>query len=233
MCGRYSVIIDENTLSQSFKAKLNKEIPAHYNASPGQYLPVITSENPSVVQLFRWGFIPHWAKDENVGYKMINARADGLTEKASFKKAVQKQHCLVLANSFFEWKQNSTGKNGKIPYRIHPTDQPLFAMAGLWNRWTNYETGEEIPTFAVITTEANEFMKLIHDRMPVVLPQESALQWIDKQMVLEKQLSLLQPYDATQMEAFEVTREVNKTINDYPQLLEPVGETIRLQPGMA
>ncbi len=233
MCGRYSVILDEGLLSQSFKAKLGSDIPAHYNASPGQYLPVITSENPSQVQLFRWGFIPAWAKDENVGYKMINARADGITEKASFKKAVQTQHCLVLANSFFEWKQNSISAKGKTPYRIHPTDQPLFAMAGIWNRWTNYETGEEIPTFAIITTDANELMQLIHERMPVIFPQESALQWVDKQAQLEQQLALLQPYDATEMEAFEVTRDVNKTINDYPQLLEPIGEAIRLQPGVA
>lgn len=231
MCGRYSVILDESVIAQAFKAKVNRPVPAQYNASPGQYLPVITSEKPSEVQLFRWGFIPGWAKEENVGYKMTNARADGIEEKASFKKAAQKQHCLVLANSFFEWKQNSTGKNGKTPYLIHPTDQPIFAMAGIWNRWTNYETGEEIPTFAIITTEGNELMHSIHERMPVILPQPSALQWLDVQT--GNQLSLLRPYDPAQMEAFEVTREVNKTIHNYPQLVEPLGEVLRIQAGVA
>lgn len=216
-------------LSGAFKARLNLDFKPHYNASPGQYLPVITNDNPSVVQLFRWGFIPAWAKEENVGYKMINARAEGITEKASFKKAAQSQHCLVLANSFFEWKQNSTGKNGKTPYRIQPTDQQLFAMAGIWNKWTNYETGEEIPTFAIITIEANEFMQLLHERMPVLLPQNNALEWISSGQPQANRLALLQPYASTAMEAYEVTKEVNKTIHDYPQLLEPVSETIRLQ----
>ena len=233
MCGRYSIIADESAIYQSFKAKLVQPVPAHYNASPGQSLPVITNDNPAQVQLFRWGFIPDWAKDEKEGYKMINARADGIEEKTSFKKAVQKQHCLVLANSFFEWQQNSTSKTGKTPYRIRPTDQELFAMAGIWNRWTNYATGEIIHSFAIITTEANELMHGIHERMPVILPQDKALQWIEKQTDVKPQLNLLQPYAANEMEAFEVTREVNKTVNDYPQLLEPLGNPIRVQVGAA
>ncbi len=228
MCGRYSVIIDEDAVSRTFKAEPPRGFGPHYNASPGQTLPVIASHQPDQVQLFRWGFIPAWAKDESTGYKMINARADGITEKASFKKAVQSQQCLVLANSFFEWQQNSIFQKaespvfsgGKTPYLIRVADQPLFAMAGIWNRWVNYSTGEEIATFAIITTEANELMHAIHDRMPVILDNTDALRWIDPAVPLAQKLPMLKPYDAAGMEAFEVGKEVNKTIHDYPRLIQ-------------
>ncbi|MDJ1500713.1 SOS response-associated peptidase [Xanthocytophaga agilis] len=231
MCGRYSIILEEESLTRAFHAQLSQDIPPHYNAAPGQSLPVITNEKTSQVQLFRWGFIPQWAKEENVGYKMINARLDGIEEKTSFKKAFQSQHCLVLANSFFEWKQSSSGKNGKTPYLIKPKDQSLFAMAGIWNRWTNYTTGEEISSFAIITTEANELMGSIHERMPVILSSEQAAGWINSSLSIDKQKALLTQYDSEQMEAYEVTREVNKAYNDYPQLLEPLGDSIRIQTG--
>ncbi len=236
MCGRYSVIIDKDAVSRTFKAEPLLGFRPHYNATPGQTLPVIASHNPAQVQLFRWGFIPAWAKDESTGYKMINARADGIAEKASFKKAVQSQQCLVLANSFFEWRQNGADKNsvsqkGKTPYLIRLASQPLFAMAGIWNRWVNHATGEEIATFAIITTEANELMQPIHDRMPVILDSENALRWIDPAVPLAQKLAMLKPYDATGMEAFEVGKEVNKTIHNYPQLLEPTGDVLRLGAG--
>jgi putative SOS response-associated peptidase YedK len=104
-------------------------------------------------------------------------------------------------------------------------------MAGLWNRWVNYTTGEEISSFAVITTEANDLMRHIHDRMPVLLPRADARHWLDTSIALPDRLALLKPYPAHEMEAYEVTREVNKTIHDYPQLLEPVGERLRVQAG--
>ncbi len=236
MCGRYSIITDEDALLRNFKAKPPLDFRPHYNAAPGQNLPVIASQNPGQAQLFRWGFIPAWARDESTGYKMINARADGIAEKPSFKKAVQSQQCLVLANSFFEWRQNGADKNsisgkGKTPYLIRVAGQPLFAMAGIWNRWVNYATGEEIATFAIITTEANELMHAIHDRMPVILDNENALRWLDPAVPLAQKLQLLRPYDAAHMEAFEVGMEVNKTIHNYPQLLEPTGDVLRLQTG--
>lgn len=231
MCGRYSIILEEESLTRAFHAKLSQDFSPHYNAAPGQSLPVITNEKTSQVQLFRWGFIPQWAKEENVGYKMINARLDTIEEKTSFKKAFQSQHCLVLATSFFEWQQSSSGKNGKTPYLIKPKDQNLFAMAGIWNRWTNYTTGEEISSFAIITTEANELMGAIHERMPVILSSEQAADWINSSLSIDKQKALLAQYDSEQMEAYEVTREVNKAYNDYPQLLEPLGDFIRIQTG--
>lgn len=233
MCGRYSIVLEEETILRIFQAKQPQNFTHRYNAAPGQLLPVITSENTHQIQLFRWGFIPQWAKEENVGYKMINARLDSIEEKVSFKKAFHAQHCIILANSFFEWKQEANGKNGKTPYLIKLTDQTVFAMAGIWNRWVNYATGEEIASFAILTTEANELMEGIHERMPVILSPENATRWINPALLTDEYKAALLPYESDKMEAYEVTRDVNKAYNDYPQLLEPQGDSIPSRSGVA
>ena len=223
MCGRYAIVLDVAQVESQFAARMDGNFPANFNAAPAQNLPVITNEDPGRVQLFRWGLIPDWAKEENVGYKMINARKEGITEKASFRKAVRQQRCLVLANSFYEWR--AVGKT-KIPFSIRPTDQELFAFAGIWNRWVNRETGEEIPTFAIITMDASPFMQQLHDRMPAVLPASSAHRWIDPKVSFEEAFSLLQQYPPSRMRAFEVSREVNKATNNGPELIACVGDII-------
>jgi putative SOS response-associated peptidase YedK len=225
MCGRYTIsLADVQKAEAMFNARLDGSFPPNYNAAPAQALPVITNEDPHRIQFYRWGLIPDWAKEENVGYKMINARVEGIAEKNSFRKPIQKQRCLVLANSFYEWRnQNKV----KTPFRIHPTDQPLFAFAGIWNRWINKETGEEIPTFAIITMEANAFMHQLHDRMPAILSAEEAQQWIDKRTSFEEAMQLLKPYAPEKMEAFEVSKDVNKAGNNFPEILEPVGEVLK------
>ncbi len=223
MCGRYAILLDAAQVESQFAAQVEGNFPANFNAAPARNLPVITNESPGRVQFFRWGLIPDWAKEENAGYKMINARMEGITEKASFRKAVRQQRCLVLANSFYEWR--AAGKV-KTPYSIRPTDQELFAFAGIWNRWVNRETGEEIPTFAIITMEANPFMQRLHDRMPAVLPADTAHRWIDSKASFEEAFALLQPYPASRMRAVEVSRQVNKATNNGPDLITCVGDII-------
>ncbi len=226
MCGRYSITLDLPQVEARFAARFGGNFPPNFNAAPAQNLPVITNEDPGQVQLFRWGLIPEWAKEENVGYKMINARLEGITEKVTFRKIIREQRCLVLANNFYEWR--GQGK-AKTPFSIHPTDQELFAFAGIWNRWLNRETGEEIPTFAIITMDANPFMRQLHDRMPAVLPAEEAHRWIDPKASFEDAFALLRPYDPARMEAYEVGREVNKATNNFPELVEPAGEIMKFE----
>jgi putative SOS response-associated peptidase YedK len=223
MCGRYAIVLDAAQLEAQFGAQLEGNMPPNFNAAPAQNLPVITNENPGRVQFFRWGLLPDWAKEENAGYKMINARMEGITEKPSFRKAIRQQRCLVPANSFYEWR--AQGKV-KIPFSIRPTDQDLFAFAGIWNRWVNRETGEEIPTFAIITMEANPFMRQLHDRMPAVLPADVAHRWINPKVSFEEAFALLQPYSASRMRAAEVSRDVNKVGNNGPELVKPAGEVL-------
>ncbi len=224
MCGRYvTVFLEEEWMKRQFQVSDLPDFPPIYNAAPGQYLPVITDEQPEKIQLFRWGFLPAWAKEEKVGYTMINARADGIAEKTSFKKAIRSQRCVVLASGFYEWK-SGTERKQKTPYYIHPSDQPLFGMAGIWNTWMNKDTGEVISSYAIITTEANAFMQPLHNRMPVILSPADLSQWLDRKASFEKELELLKPYADAKMEAYEVSTDVNKASHNYPELLEAVGE---------
>src|SRR5664279_313889 len=147
-----------------------------YNIAPTQYVPVITNEQPKTLSLYRWGLIPSWAKEEAIGNKMINARADGIAEKPSFRSAFKRRRCLVPASGFYEWRKGD-GKT-KTPMYIHLKDQDLFAMAGLWEVWHN-SNGDEIRTFTIITTDANDFMMPVHNRMPVILHKRDYEQWLD------------------------------------------------------
>jgi putative SOS response-associated peptidase YedK len=161
--------------------------------------------------------IPFWAKDEKIGSKMINARAESIEEKPSYRNAFRQRRCLVLADGFYEWKD----KNGKTPYRITLKDHQPFAMAGIWETWKNPE-GKMIHSFSIITTSANELMKSIHDRMPVILPPEFEETWLKSDDPREIR-ELLQPFESEKMQAWEVSKLVNSPRNDNPAVILPVG----------
>ena len=172
--------------------------------------------------MMHWGLIPSWAKDMSIGNKMINARAETVAEKASFKKPFKDKRCLVLANGFYEWKK--TDKKNKIPYYFMLKSKQPFAFAGLWEEWKNPE-GEKILSFTIITTKANELMEPIHDRMPVILKENVETQWLDPENKdTDKLLSLLQPYPAGLMESYRVSDIVNSPKNDIPACVEPIAE---------
>lgn len=213
MCYRYSVP-GPDQLVKRFSSVFLEEVPFKkvYHASGFDLpkLPIITNDHPDRIQLFTWGLIPFWVRDmktaEEVRVKTMNARAESIFEKPSFRHAAEKQHCLVLADGFFEW-QEFEGKN--YPYYIRLRTHEPFAMAGLWDSWKNPGTGEVLQTYTVITTKANPLMEQIHNkkkRMPVILPRDKERFWVDS--VLEKKAAeaLLVPFEETQMEAFTISR---------------------------
>jgi len=165
--------------------------------------------------------IPHWAKDESIGNKLINARGETLTEKPSFRDAVQKRRCLVLTDGFYEWRRSGGEKQ---PYRITLADESLFTFAGLWESW-NAPGGRDVRTFTIITTEPNGLMKPIHNRMPAMLTPEMEKVWISDEP-LEEILHLLQPYDAKEMNAYPVSSRVNSPKNNEASLIQNNQQTL-------
>ncbi len=219
MCGRFSTTKKEEKLEERFNAKFYTEtIEKRYNIAPTQRNPVITNHDPDRIKLLRWGLIPFWAKDPAIGNKMINARAETLLEKPSFKNLVAKKRCLVLADSFYEWKKTP---GGKIPFRIVLQNEEPFAFAGLWDSWKDPE-GEMLHTFTIITVPPNELMESIHNRMPAILLPEHESLWIDPKLGAPDVMDLLNPYPADDMKAYTVSTLVNSPANDVPEVVAPV-----------
>ncbi len=220
MCGRFSrkatlqAIIDEFEIEE-----VNDAVEPSYNVAPGQEIAVILKDESRKLGLLKWGLIPSWSKDPAIGNRMINARAETLAEKPSFKHPLRRKRCLIVADGFFEWKKE--GKQ-KIPMYIFLKDQKPFVFAGLWDTWTSPD-GKKISTCTIITTEPNEFMKKIHNRMPVILPKEHIDLWLDRSIENEqKVLPLLQPYPEKEMDAYEISRFVNSPKNNSPACVEKV-----------
>ncbi|WP_028390981.1 SOS response-associated peptidase [Bacillus cihuensis] len=222
MCGRYTLFTDIEEIMDRFdiKAPFIDEYQFSYNIAPSHsVLSVINDGTTNRLGYLRWGLIPFWAKDEKISYKMINARAETIAEKPSFKNAYKKKRCLILADSFYEWKKTP---ERKIPMRIKlKTDEP-FAMAGLWESWKSPE-GRPIYSCSVITTTPNKLMSSIHDRMPVILKPEDEKVWLDPSIHDTDYLQqYLKPFDALQMEAFEVSSQVNTPKNNSPNLIQKI-----------
>ncbi|KAA3606872.1 MAG: SOS response-associated peptidase [Calditrichaeota bacterium] len=226
MCGRFSIIVEEEILKKRFGVIIPEQetLFPRFNAAPTQNLPVITNLNPSEIHLFRWGLIPFWAKDIKIGNKLINARGETLTEKPSFKNAYTNRRCLVLADGFYEWKR--VGKN-KIPMRITLKNEEPFAIAGLWENWKS-PSGEFIKSFTVITTEPNELMSGIHNRMPVILPREIEKDWLDNSLTTNELNGFLQPFQSEKMKAFQVSSSINSPANDNPSVIFPIQNELKL-----
>jgi putative SOS response-associated peptidase YedK len=215
MCGRFTLTKDKDEIAERFEIHIDPAMFSKtYNAAPSQILPIITNAEPEQASFHKWGLIPHWAKDESIGNKLINARGETLTEKPSFRDAVQKRRCLVLTDGFYEWRRSGGDKQ---PYRITLSDESLFAYAGLWESW-NAPDGREVLTFTIITVEPNELIKHIHNRMPAMLTPEMEKVWISDEP-LEEVLHLLQPYDEKEMNAYPVSSRVNSPKNNEASLI--------------
>jgi putative SOS response-associated peptidase YedK len=214
MCGRYTIIVTLEELLRRYDVS-GSIMPAHmprYNVAPGQMvMAVIHDGKQNRLGQLRWGLIPEWAKDESAGYKMLNARAETLAEKPAFRNSFQRKRCLIPADSFYDWKRTEKGKQ---PMRILLKSQEIFSLAGLYDTWTAPD-GSKISTCTVITTESNEMMAPIHDRMPVILrPQEESI-WLDRQITkIDMLLPLLKPYSADEMYAYPVSERVGNVRND-------------------
>ncbi|MGI2327908.1 SOS response-associated peptidase [Planococcus sp. YIM B11945] len=225
MCGRYSLYADYTDLLKRFnieEASLTEhDYVQSFNVAPSQQVVAVVNDGTkNRLGLLRWGLIPPWAKDEKIGYKMINARAETAAEKPSFRNAFKKKRCLVVADSFYEWRRT---EDRKIPMRIKMKSGEPFAFAALWESWKSPE-GETINSCSILTTKPNRLMATIHDRMPVILSKEEEQIWLDpKVQDFEVLGPLLKPFDEKEMEAYEVSEAVNSPKNNGPELIEKIG----------
>jgi putative SOS response-associated peptidase YedK len=217
MCGRFSLTVNEAELNERFLLTGGIEpYEARYNCAPTQLLAVITNAHRDKISYLRWGLIPAWAKDMKIGAKMINARAETILEKASFRRAFSQRRCLVPATSFFEWKQEKI----KTPYVIKLAGGEIFTMAGIWEEWKN-PAGSIIKSFSIITTEANKTMQDLHTRMPVILSRQNENAWLSD--LPARELSkLLQPCPDEWLKTTAVSNLVNSPYNDVPEVLIPL-----------
>lgn len=223
MCGRYTIFQNSN-LGKRYKIKeddldeLLSQLKDRYNAAPGQNLPVITNKSGNHLSTMRWGLVPVWAKDEKIGYRMINARAESVFEKPTWKRPVLRQRCLVPSTGFYEWKATDDGKQ---PYFIYPKDQQLFSFAGIYDTWTNKSTGEILESFSIITTSPNAEMESIHDRMPVILKPSDEARWLEPSNDQPESVAdLLRPYDDNMLLMHPVTKDVGNARNDEKRLID-------------
>jgi putative SOS response-associated peptidase YedK len=226
MCGRFTLTeLDPDLVSETFSLPGVPDLPPRYNIAPTQ--PVATIAHPHNTDgnqffVMRWGLIPSWAKDPSIGNKLINARGETVHEKPSFRSALRYRRCLILADGFYEWQKQGDGP--KVPLYITLTGHRLFALAGLYEHWTEPQSGETVTTCTIITTTPNELMASIHNRMPVILPREDYAAWLDPAETNAKAvLPLLRPYPAADMLAYPVSRRVNSPANDAPDLIERAG----------
>lgn len=223
MCGRFTITVDledlrvyleENYDISELKGEF--DLP-RFNVAPGQdVITIINDGAKNRVGTLRWGLVPSFAKDEKIGYQMINAKAETLHEKPSFLPSFRAKRCVILADSFYEWKKEDVKKQ---PMRILLDNQKIFPMAGLWNTFIR-EDGSKLHTCTIITTEANDLMKPIHERMPVILTEEMRKKWLDPRQTNLYELSkLLRPYDSKFMKAYKVSDIVNKAGYDTPDCI--------------
>lgn len=224
MCGRSSLTKTEKELEARFNATFYSDdlerynpLP-NYNMAPSQMLPVIIMQDKEHIQLYRWGLIPFWAKDEKIGYSMINARVETLNEKPSFRNLIAKNRCLVPMDGFYEW--TGEGKD-KQPYRIIAKDQEVFCCAGLFDTWKSPD-GKIVHSYTIITLPANEFMLNLHDRMPAMLSAEMEKLWLDPAVGSKDVLSMIIPYDSDKMDAYPVSRKVGNVRETGAELIDKI-----------
>jgi putative SOS response-associated peptidase YedK len=223
MCGRYNLITDAEALVDFFEIEHTlfdlSALEPRYNIAPSQDVPIVrdTGKGRELV-LARWGLVPHWSKDAKPKYSTINARAETVAEKPTYREAFRRKRCLIPATGFYEWKQTSGGKS---PHHIHIPAQSVFAFAGLWDHWDKEGAGFE--SCSIIVTSANETMQPIHDRMPVILNQAQYNIWLAADHFNRAQLeSLLVPYTG-ELKTYPVRRLVNSPKNDDPRCIEQTG----------
>jgi len=224
MCGRFTLTIDPTHLQEAFPwAVILDDLTPRYNVAPSQLVAVIPNTSDNTLSLYKWGLIPSWSKDPSIGDRMINARAESLAEKPSFRNAYRRRRCLILTDGFYEWKQ-SPGMKSKQPIYIRLIDDRPFAFAGLWEIWKSPE-GPEVRSCTIITTQPNSLLESIHNRMPVILPPNAYSSWLAPEDRQPAQLNdLLIPYPSSEMITFPVSRMVNSPQVDTPDLIKPVGE---------
>ncbi len=219
MCGRFTSYYSSSEIAKAFNLTNVPELEPRYNIAPTQQVGTILRSNSQSERKFkwlRWGLIPHWAKDKSICNKLINSRAETIAQKPSFRTAFRHSSCLIIASGFYEWQKQESGKQ---PFLIQQIDSLPLAFAGLWSTWQSPED-ETIDTCTIITTEANEIMQPIHQRMPVILKSDDYEQWLDPTIQQPELLQpLLQPYSSDKLKTYPVSTLVNNPRNDNPKCI--------------
>lgn len=214
MCARYTLRVGAQTVLDLFDLASYPELPARQNVCPTDTMPVVVQNRTGEreVRMMRWGLVPSWAKDIKIGTQMINARSETIFEKPAFRNAIDRRRCLIPADGFYEWKdiydeqidlfgEPKKGKPKKQPYHITVKTQPLYAFAGIYEKWTNPADGSLLQSFSVITCPPNELVETLHDRMPVILHREDHALWLQKDLADKSALTgMMTPYPAHEMQ---------------------------------
>ena len=226
MCGRFILILKPGDFEDEIDlGGIPDSYLPRYNISPTQLVAVVRDLEVRRAEMFRWGLIPFWAKDPSIGSRMINARAETLAEKPSFRNALKQRRNLILTSGFYEWKPESTLANpkgkSKVPVLIQMKDHKPFVFAGLWEEWKSPD-GELLQSTTIITTKSNELIAPFHDRMPVILDEEKRWHWLDSGIDQQDALGLLKPFPAEKMSYYPVSTLVNNPSYDLPACIEEV-----------
>lgn len=218
MCGRFSLIEDISLLKSTFKFEFNDQLAPRYNITLGQpILSAVMDNGNRVGKIMKWGLVPFWSNDPKIGYRMINARSEGIESKPSFKNAFKRKRALILSSGYYEWKNT---KDGKQPFRFVMNDHKPFAFAGIYETWNKGEA--PLVTCSIITTAPNKITQPVHDRMPVCLPPEVYDDWLDPKNDDTGYLkSLLVPFPSEKMKKYPVSTLVNSPKNDLAEILSP------------
>ena len=221
MCGRFALGLPPKSLAEYFQLDTAPEITPRYNVAPSQSVATIEIDREKggrALKMKRWGLVPFWAKDNTIGARLINARAETAPEKPSFRSAFKHRRCLIPASGFYEWKRSDAGRR---PYYFRMHDETPLAFAGLWEHWEG-KTGDSIESCTILTTEANELMRPIHNRMPVILNPEYHDIWLDPHTARREVLEpLLIPYNSESLQCYPVSTYVNRPQNEDSKCIEP------------
>jgi putative SOS response-associated peptidase YedK len=224
MCGRYVNAAKKEQIRMEFQAKVSEAFSdkPRYNIAPAQMIDVVLeSEKERIISQLKWGLVPSWSKDASTSKGLINARAETLTEKPSFREAFKSHRCIIPTTGFYEWQKK--GSSTKQPFYFYLNNKEVFGFAGLYEEWLNKQTGELLETCTIITTEANDVLKPVHDRMPVILKSESYDEWLDAKVKnTDKLQKLLVPYSDDEMSSHPVGKGVNIPDSDSAELITPL-----------
>jgi putative SOS response-associated peptidase YedK len=222
MCGRFTLFEADKVLSKEFGVSSVPPLSPRYNIAPSQPIAAVRTPHTGIgreLALLRWGLIPSWSKDPAIGNRLINARAETVREKPSFRNAFRRHRCLIPTNGFYEWQRQERGKQ---PYFVRMRDGRVFAFAGLWDRWESSDK-DVIETCTILTTAANTVLAPIHGRMPVILPQAEYARWLDPALKDPDSLSpLLVPFPPEEMLAIPVSPRVNAPSTDDEKCIVPL-----------
>jgi putative SOS response-associated peptidase YedK len=231
MCGRYAFFAPREAIERVFGVVDPPEVEPRYNIAPTQFVPIVRVDREAkrVLRMVRWGLVPFWARDESIGNRMINARAETLSTNAAFREAFEQRRCLVPVSGFYEWRREA---RVSTPWYVESTDGEPFALAGLWARWRPGNAGKDaapLDSCTIITTPANAVLAPIHDRMPVILPAEAFAAWLDPHAHDASALSRwLEPPQSQKLTARVVSRAVNDARSEGAELIAPVAGQILL-----